>query len=273
MGCGQSSIELKNQSNSVSRTDEEDQCLTSGNSPGDFVFNPTGLIFYSLMNSRNRFFLPSTQNTFGGVKVEKVMCDTGCNSILLPLTSSDVLQQLNRDYAATEFHWKISKGKGAGGHFSPVLLIEQNPSEDSFEVSLMSDKSFLPKSPFTIKRLRFQLCFDDYQFITSNLRSNFIEGSFDGLNESSFGKRKNYALLGQDILQKYSCIRHGKIAMYVDVKSFKIPSDWKGIGYFAETLKLSTPPEGFKDWEDDDQQHYEDEMEIIEFDDDDYFDE
>ena len=55
---------------------------------------PKGVAFFSLMNQRKRFFLPSSKNTFGGFKVSRVLCKSGCSSLLLPITSMESFEKL-----------------------------------------------------------------------------------------------------------------------------------------------------------------------------------
>jgi hypothetical protein len=49
-----------------------------------------GLIFVSKINHRNRCFIPSTKNYFAGVQVKKVLVDSGCSSILLPIEENSL---------------------------------------------------------------------------------------------------------------------------------------------------------------------------------------
>ena len=55
---------------------------------------PDGIAFISLMNPRKRFFLPSSKNSFGGIKVGRVLCDSGCSSLLLPIESAETLMEI-----------------------------------------------------------------------------------------------------------------------------------------------------------------------------------
>jgi hypothetical protein len=46
---------------------------------------PDGLSFLAMMNTKRRNFIPITQNYFSGVRVKRVLCDSGCSTILLPI--------------------------------------------------------------------------------------------------------------------------------------------------------------------------------------------
>jgi hypothetical protein len=49
-----------------------------------------GLVLISKINHRNRSFIPSSKNYFGGIQVKKVLCDTGCSTCLLPLEENQI---------------------------------------------------------------------------------------------------------------------------------------------------------------------------------------
>jgi hypothetical protein len=48
----------------------------------------------SVANSKSRFFIPSTKNYFGPIKLSKIHCDSGCASMLLQIESLDVLHEI-----------------------------------------------------------------------------------------------------------------------------------------------------------------------------------
>ena len=52
---------------------------------------PNGIVFFSLMNSKKNYFVPSTKNYFGGMKVAELKSDSGCNTMLLPILDLDEL--------------------------------------------------------------------------------------------------------------------------------------------------------------------------------------
>jgi hypothetical protein len=72
---------------------EEDNGRTRCNSKEQNVLTDVkmaGLIFVSKINHRNRCFIPSTKNYLAGVQVKKVLVDSGCSSILLPIEENSV---------------------------------------------------------------------------------------------------------------------------------------------------------------------------------------
>jgi hypothetical protein len=59
-----------------------------------FVNLPKGVHFLSVANSKSRFFIPSTKNYFGPIKLSKIHCDSGCASMLLQIESLDILHEI-----------------------------------------------------------------------------------------------------------------------------------------------------------------------------------
>jgi hypothetical protein len=111
------------------------------------------------MNPRQRFYLPSVQNRFAaGINYPRILFDSGCSSILLPVTP-DILNDLLEEFPSArktkrvrDFHWKISVIVGG---LSKVLAIEKDPSESFFEINLI--ENLFPGTVIMIKRLRFSL--------------------------------------------------------------------------------------------------------------------
>eukprot|EP01038_Epipyxis_sp_PR26KG_P017471 gene17471-24175_t len=227
-----------------------------------------GVVFYSFMNNRKKFYLPNIENYFGPVKVEKIMIDTGCNSLLLNFKESKQINDLIDAYPSshqsrkmTDFRWRIGKSSDVGGT-SPVLIIEMDPSQECINVSLMTDEEGEHK--FKLFKLRFALCTEDIEFMLNLgdlLKTIFTQDDVNMLNQLVTGdvfKRRTHALLGQDILQRYSCIRHGKVALYIDVlKMEEGKFDWIDIKDCcqATVTSLKHLPDDFNDWEDDDLAH------------------
>ena len=100
------------------------------------VCNLTGLVFISKINHRHRCFIPSTKNYFGGIQVKKVLCDTGCSTILLPL-EEDKITVIFLKFSANDFIISVGESSNPGG-LSSVLKIKHKDTED-FELILCQD--------------------------------------------------------------------------------------------------------------------------------------
>ena len=228
----------------------------------------SGIKFFAIKNYRNRLFLPSNDNLFGEMKYSRVLVDTGCSSILLPLHSTGDLSTLMRAYppvrltkAMTDYHWKIAFSSKVGGS-SLVLVIEKDPSSHCFPVSLMRDV-LGTQVQTSLNRLRFSLSTEDIK----TLLDRTFQNVFTALERKKLLQinaeipRRQHVLLGQDVLSKFSCIRHGKVAMYFDVQVMHdVKFGWLEVRLQADCLKDSTEyPEGFADWEDEFNALYDDE--------------
>jgi hypothetical protein len=98
---------------------------------------PSGIKFFSLMNKKKRFFLPSSKNYFHGFKVSRILCDSGCSSILLPIESPNQL----RDIFAMDskaYRIAISKSNNVSGN-APVLTVHIKSPDGVFHASLCDD--------------------------------------------------------------------------------------------------------------------------------------
>jgi hypothetical protein len=229
-----------------------------------------GLQFVAFMNSHKRFFIPSTQNSFGILQIEKVLVDTSCSSILLPLYESNLLSHLNIAYPCEDQNstmvWKLARSKGVGGR-TDVLVIENSPSVPLFDVKLMGDVGFLPNCTLKLTKLRISLCGDDFRYIINHpeLLKNFSTKQQESIRnqEHSTLLRRSHALLGQDVLSKFSCIRYGQTALYVDVLKFKLPAGWGSLTRLIIDIKDHIEvPETFQDWEDFDDQYDDEDVDL-----------
>jgi hypothetical protein len=70
------------------------QSSSSGESQKVLNNVPNGVAFIALMNKRKRFFLQSSANSFCGMKVGRVVCDSGCSSLLLPIETPDIMKEI-----------------------------------------------------------------------------------------------------------------------------------------------------------------------------------
>eukprot|EP01038_Epipyxis_sp_PR26KG_P009176 gene9176-12374_t len=192
------------------------------------------------MNNKKKFYLPFIDNFFGPIQVEKIMIDTRCNSLLLNFKESYQINDLITTYPSshqsrkmTDYRWRIGKSSCVGEIF-PVLIIEMKPSQECFNVSLMTGLG------------------------GGLLETIFEQDDIDTLVQQAVGdilKRRKHALLGQDILQKYSCIRHDRVELYIDALKMEGKFDWVDITECCLAAVNSSKehiPDGFEDWDDDD---------------------
>jgi hypothetical protein len=110
---------------------------------------PLGISFFSVMNKRRRYFLPSVKNYFGGIQIPKLLCDSGCSSSLLPV---DSLETLFKIFSWTDTEYRISSGTSPGGT-TISLIVTKNTPYTKFAFELCTDVINSPA--LTIGHLRF----------------------------------------------------------------------------------------------------------------------
>eukprot|EP01038_Epipyxis_sp_PR26KG_P007223 gene7223-9854_t len=177
-----------------------------------------GVVFYSPINRTRKFYLPSTLNYFGPVKIERIMLDEGCSNMLLNFDDSNQMLSLLQAYPSyrqfrslKDFCWKIDTDRGQ----YPVLIIKNDHVTECIEVSLMADQTRDRK--IKLSKLRFALCREDIHFILNNhiqflpILSVFDFQQLEVFKDCPINRRK-YSILGQDILQKFTHLRHGPMA-------------------------------------------------------------
>ena len=255
--------------------DDTDQKVTtrqrsSSSEPQMVLQNvPHGVEFISLMNRRKRFFLPSSKNSFGGVRVRKVLCDSGCSSLLLPIENPDIMKEIFSKFDEG-YTFSVSESANVSGH-SVCLVIESQSPTDYFKVNLCED--IMGASNILIKRLRFSLCSDDIDTIKETYIERFRQLDrqriFSGTGPL---KRRTHALLGQDIMFGFCLIKYRRVELYVNPKYYKFPKNFEELQDQTESMEnqlRKVLPECFDDWEDDDftfeddEKLHEDEFEYV----------
>jgi len=244
---------------------------------------PDGLVFISMMNKNYRYFVPSTKNYFGGIKVSKVLCDSGCSSLLLPIQSSEDLDRIFRLHGST-CTFSISESMGVGGT-TLCLMVKSRGLSANMDVKLCCDV-LGGGTIITVDYLRFSLSLKDIEDLVSKYSHKFSELDLyrltleynksheirkihskydsnegkeeddeDKLEENDGIKRRNYALLGQRIMRGLCCIKHMNCELYVDAAIYQLPENVhtleNQIRYLRDQLQKRLPMD-FNDWEDDD---------------------
>ena len=228
---------------------------------------PHGPQFISLMNPRKRFFLPSSKNSFGGMRVRKVRCNSGCSSLLLPIENPDIMKEIFSKFDEG-YIFSVSKSANVGGH-SACLVIHGV----QLRTSRLIYEDIMGASDTLIKRLRFSSCSDDIDTIKETYIERF--GQLDRQRISSGTgpkKRRTHGLLGQDIMFGFCLIKYRHVELYVNPKFYKFPKIFDEVQDQTESIENQPRtflPECFDDWEDDDftfeddEKLHEDEFEYV----------
>jgi hypothetical protein len=221
---------------------------------------PLGVIFFSVMNKRRQYFLPSVKNFFGQLQIHKLLCDSGCSSSLLPIDSLETLSEI-LNWAGTSF--KISGGKSPG-NTTISLTVTKKSVFAKFSIELCSD--IIDAPTFSVDHLRFALSSDDIAWILDNecAKSKFADYEIVRLRaETKLHARRTHGLIGQQILDQFASFKCVGCEIYVDPSQYIWLSSFDDLRHQLIDLVGQTKeglPDTFDDWEDDD----------FAFDDDDY---
>lgn len=169
------------------------------------TFLPPGIVFVAKRNKRDRFFLASKFNSFGGWNVEAVLVDSGCNSILLPIRAGQLNMLL--DIFPLESHrWQALTSNGVNG---PGITLKVRHFAHDFQAILCQDIQN-PENPTSLNlpMLRFHLCSEDATqlvrghplFGALSPQGQSIIRSFVQNSTSSSSTRRTHALVGQSLL-------------------------------------------------------------------------
>ncbi len=240
--------------------------------------NLDGVVVFARKNRKHRFFIASKENLFGGFKVSAIMLDSGCNSILLPLTPDNGIDQLAKLFPPNDspYKWTISTSKGVSSK-SQTLIIAHRVSP-TIPIQLCVDL-FPPgrqPPPCQVPFLRFHLCDADLKSLLEkvDLLNNTEEARILDFKTKNPVKveRRTHALLGQGLLTNFSYIQHGKIAVIVDPTKYALQDGWLSISRLEDYLdsKIALLPERFDDLEDED--HDGDDEDMYELSEEDYVD-
>jgi len=100
----------------------------------------TSILFYALCNNRKRYFIPSKENYFGGIKIEYCMLDSGANTLLLPCNQV-ILSEIIVKFDYPRYKWDVCPSGGVGALSSPILsIMDTGPGID---IELSKDDSKL----------------------------------------------------------------------------------------------------------------------------------
>ena len=241
----------------------------SSSDPQPYLPVPRGVYFWSRMNKHHQFFVPSTKNYFDGLKIRKLHCDSGCNSMLLPILSTDMLVTLLNKYSTSGTSFQVVQGNGTGGK-TLALRIQKGTGNSMgigkfYEVNLCDDV-LSGKCIIHVPFLRFHLCYEDVTHILgcTELKTLFTKADQEkmpGISPSI--TRRDQALVGQTILKNFSSTRHGGIEMYFDPDLYDYPRSKAHLegqisSLAAQSTTLISTISDFDDWHEDNAVTYED---------------
>jgi hypothetical protein len=193
----------------------------------------------ALRNSKKRFFVPSSMNSFGGISYPNVMIDNGCSSLLLPYPGMEALQA----FSSNDFIWKIGSSGGTGPVNSVVLLIKhyENPSVGFINLA-GSNVMPLPYLRIHLNTQTAQEVIDSNRVTNDNLTKlqEYVAMNYPP-------KTRHHVLLGQMVLDEMISVQHRSAFVLCS----ELPSA-QDMARVHQVLNNLEKPEHFDELEDDD---------------------
>lgn len=195
--------------------------------------NPTPNSLMFKWNAHKKYVCPSTHNDFAGYNVKHLVLDSGCSSMLLPITSDADRDQLVNLFAdRTVYQWTVNL---SGMSTCTLTITHYTPG--NFPVRLCSTTT-----PYdtTVIRLRFNVSYVDAIHLEnlhvtgvltivgiSHLREYIqkIQALRHALR-TTVGERRDIALIGQDILHGKYVFEYNFLAMVCSSPTAIPPSDY-----------------------------------------------
>jgi len=186
--------------------------------------NPTPNSLLFKWNARRHYACPSSNNSFAGYNVRHLILDSGCSSLLLPITSDADRNQLVALFGdGTQYSWTIGMAGNAGPMSTCSLTIRHIGG--LFPVSLCHTAT-----PYNLNllRLRFSVSSVDAQALIALHNNNTLIIAGVGLLQTYVtnlnaivaavptavvGGRRDYGLIGQDILYGKYVFESSDLAM------------------------------------------------------------
>ena len=169
---------------------------------------PEKFLAVAMKNARHRFFIPSMDNSFGGVQYDYVMVDNGSNSLLLPfpVQNAAILQQ----YEDGIYSWDILTSTGTDAVHSPTLVISRIDGIPVGEIVLGG------RSIMDTTYLRFHLGSESAKLLVSNPRlgedeTSVLRSFLAELGDGNVSRERKYVLLGQTVLKNLYSLQAGKM--------------------------------------------------------------
>ncbi len=151
-------------------------------------------------------YLSLPRNNFGGILVDRVIIDSGCDSVLLPLKPDQLADELLGLFESDQYDWIFTFSKSTSG-VSPTLQIKGT-------IQVQLPISIDTYSTTSVDLLRFQLCRDDISVLLNMDDLDLIDLKFQGVSKDVVTRdlhkfpnnRLDHGLLGFIFLKQKDCV-------------------------------------------------------------------
>jgi hypothetical protein len=177
--------------------------------------NMEGVVALACKTRNNRFIIPSVNNFFGGFQAKRVIIDSSCDSVFIPLAEGQLLELPNL-FPPRQYRWDIaaSRGKATG-----CLTLKIKCKTSDIGVQLCTDIITSAKE-LKAACLHFYLCDDDirtllntrevFNFLPPTAKQTAAEWGLCKIG------RRTEALLGTSMFQKMGLVQFGKLLAVLD---------------------------------------------------------
>ena len=169
------------------------------------------VLCFAARNRRGRFYIPVTNNDFGGILVDHVLLDSGCSTLLLPFPLTAGFPNV---FCTSRYFWTVSSSRGPGAIHSPVLKIKLRLGGE-FPLTLANKE----QPPLAILRFHIGSQAANMLLNTHHYRAMLDANSVTKLNDfrGALGDRtspeRTYALLGQSNFSRVMYCQLGDVAI------------------------------------------------------------
>jgi len=226
------------------------QRITDAAAVDDHRYEHAQVLSYAARGRNKRFYIPSTENYFGGIRVNNIMFDSGCSTLLLPypLETSFPPELLNNSL----YSWVVGTSRGTGAVHSLVLSVSSRIGR-KFPVTLAGKAQGESRG---VPKLRFQLGSGAVNQVLESpqLLALLDQGCIDMLNGflTRIGDRtieeRNYALLGQSYLANVSQFQTGNVTLAISPDFPENENLWEIAGRYQ--IMLGSMVREFENWSD-----------------------
>jgi hypothetical protein len=182
---------------------------------------PTGVKIIARRNRHNHFAIPRKDTTVCGITYERVMIDSGCNTILLPFPDEGQRSEILRQFHNASHRWEIAWPGGTGGIHCPVLKIFPSVADD---IGVMKFGEY-HESPMPF--LRFHLGTDATTWLVNNPhrldRFNIAKlHSFLRDMGDNVAQGRTTAIIGQMLLRRLCVVQVGIVMFMMEAADASI---------------------------------------------------
>lgn len=177
------------------------------------------VLAFAAKNHRRRFFIPSKQNSFGGIQYDHIMVDSGCSSCLFPFPLQNLGLGMVERFPSSRFRWGISQSVGTGAAHCPVLKIEGR-LRARFDIVLNATPQ-----PVSLSFMRFHLGSRSTTFVRDNFANMLQQSDIDILNaflndHENVVSERRHVLLGQSYCDSVFSAQVQDIIIFMDGTSW-----------------------------------------------------